>query len=386
MVNLASNKYPMVNAMLECGYSLDDLLPAFPGKDNDYLDEMLADNINSLNRPLISYGILSTAPCKSRYFNISKNGFRLNGEDQTWPPDPDKYTIFCFGGSTTLGSGLEDGQSISACIQRLLEKRFPCEVYNFGSNAYTSRQEAMRFLDIIDKGVKPDLAVFIDGYNESYYALGNNQLVYFLNSIYQEEKRRKQYGFLKGILDYSLTMFRNRKNDIRSGYAWKSFEPNISPEDRDKHLSDEAIIKALRNSDKQISIREFDEFQVNIAKTVWERYLDSMSIIRALVQRNNIRTFFIWQPVPFYKVKSKHRLVEKLYCFFRYGVLSQSVYNWLNEMNFPGTECCSDFLNLSDLAENRNDSCYIDIGHYSPAFCQVIAENISKAICNVREL
>ncbi len=84
----------------------------------------------------------------------------------------------------------------------------------------------------------------------------------------------------------------------------------------------------------------------------------------------------------FYKARRENRLVEMLYYFFRYGVLSLTVYNWLSDINYHGVNSFPDFMNLSDLAENRGDICYIDTGHYRPAFSHVIAGNISKTICN----
>ena len=77
-------------------------------------------------------------------------------------------------------------------------------VYNFGSGNYTCRHEVLRFLDLIDHGYRPDYVIFLDGYNDSLYALGQYELVHALDALYQNEKRRRRSGYVKSLLDFAL--------------------------------------------------------------------------------------------------------------------------------------------------------------------------------------
>ena len=89
----------LLKAMELASYGVADMLPAFPGKDIDYVQSVLEDNALCLNRPVISYGLLAIDPCLSEHFNISEHGFRTVGQIQPWPVPKDMKAIFIFGGS-----------------------------------------------------------------------------------------------------------------------------------------------------------------------------------------------------------------------------------------------------------------------------------------------
>jgi hypothetical protein len=57
------------------------------------------------------------APCQGTYVNISSNGFRLVQGQGPWPPSLDNYNVFVFGGSTTLGCGVADGETVPSRLQ-----------------------------------------------------------------------------------------------------------------------------------------------------------------------------------------------------------------------------------------------------------------------------
>ena len=171
------------------GYSLADMLPAYPGKDEAYLDQLMRDTAHSFDRHVVPYGLLGTQPCVSEYFNVHPGGFRSNGNSQPWPPDQGRTNIFFFGGSTTVGYGLEDGHTIPAQLQCSLNAAgVECEVYNFGAGSYASRHEALRFLDLLDQDFKPDYVIVLDGNNDSVFGLGHRALVDSLNTLYLHEK------------------------------------------------------------------------------------------------------------------------------------------------------------------------------------------------------
>lgn len=162
-----------------------------------------------------------------------------------------------------------------------------------------------------------------------------------------------------------------------------SYTCETDGEKLEKYLSESAIRGALKASNRQLLSDEVDEFQVGICQSVWQRYLDSVAIIRALATRKEVKTWFAWQPVPYYGTTKEQRVMERLYAVFRYGVISSTVYNWLHVAGFPSVENDVQFIDLSALARSLERVLYVDICHYSPFFSEVIAGAISEKLLPV---
>lgn len=358
------------------GYSLADMLPAYPGKDERYLDRLLRDNALALSRPVIAYGLLGIHPCRTRFFNVSEHGFRMSRPEQPWPPSREKKSVFFFGGSTALGFNIEDSQTIPARVQQMLESGgVPCEVYNFGSGNYTSRHEALRFLDLVDSGAVPDCAIFLDGYNDSYYAFGNRDLVRILDHLYQREKARQRASYARRMIHDINSVVNTRKARLPTSAGYVS-EANESVTQR--YVSEAAILEALESSNAEVPPPDVGDAE--IPRRVWDRYLDSVTMIRALAGRKGVNTLFAWQPIPFFRTTRRQRVMERLYLVFRYGAVGHAVYNWLQSVRYPSMAHESAFLNLSDLAESVDDVLYVDMVHYSASFSALIAAAIAKKV------
>lgn len=127
-------------------------------------DKRDAENFQIEYEPLTEF---RHRPFASRYVNISEYGFRKVGDQGSWPPDPANHNIFVFGGSTMFNWG-PDETSIASRMQELLGARNgkPVKVYNFGRGAYYSAQELVLFLQLLERGHRPDEAVFFHGLND----------------------------------------------------------------------------------------------------------------------------------------------------------------------------------------------------------------------------
>jgi hypothetical protein len=354
------------------------MLVAYPGKDQTYLEEMLADNALSLSRPVIPYGLLGIQPCTSRYFNLSEHGFRSIGRTQPWPPRQDKHNIFFFGGSTTLGFNQEDSEAIPAHLQRFLDRSdVHCEVYNLGSGNYTSRHEALLFLHLLDEEHIPGHAIFLDGYNECLYAFGNPDLVNALNELYQSEKTYRRSSYFGSILRFAVNAYGARRKALPSSLG---YQPNDNSVELDYLLSDQGIKNALRTSSRPDASEEGADFRKRISERTWNRYLNSVGMIRSLASRQDVKTLFAWQPVPFHGTTGAQRVLEGLYLVYRPGVLASPIYNWLEISGFPEMMDCDDFLDLSLLGEDCDSVLYVDHCHYTGDFSRRIAETIGAKL------
>ena len=369
-----NHPYHVVNHMRQVGYTTADVLSAFPGKDEAYVEQLLLDTARITDRTVISHGILGLKPCESRYFNITEPGFRSRGMAQPWPPSKKKINIFFFGGSATLGAMLEDDQTIPAMLQCYLAKSgVECEVYNFGCTSYASRHEALRFLELLDNDFIPDYALFLDGNNDGVYALGTPNMVTFFDAAFQLEKRRQRRSWYGNIIE----SFSNRKLSLPNSASHRVLEEHPELECL---TSEEALNQALKLSHRQLNINEMGPIHEKVANIVWNRYLDSIAIIRSLAKRRKVQTLFIWQPVSLFMTSPNQRVLERLIHTYRYHGLVPAVYNWLHAHNFYSMEEDEDFFDISKIGSSLEGVLYSDPGHYTSMFASVIAENISRRL------
>ena len=367
--------------MESIGYGLSDLLPAYPGNDVAYIDQVFRDNACALSRSVISYGMLGIHPSRTKFFNMTAHGYRWIGEDQPWPLDARYRNVFFFGGSTALGYNVEDRHTVPSILHRILTATdVPTQVYNFGCGNYSSRHEALRFLDLLDRGHVPDVAVFLDGWNDSYYAYGYLALVNALDGFYQSEKRRRRMSYLFSVLDYAMESLRERRHPLPSAVTER---PSTMDPDIANLISPAGIIQALADTAAPATLDALPPGQQRIAETVWDRWQDSNSIIRVLAERHNVKTLFVWQPVPLFATSPAARVAERLFGAFPNSVLCSAVYKWLHVRSFPNLPKDINFIDLSRLGAESREVCYVDICHYNESFSKIIAENMARALMPV---
>ena len=95
----------------------------------------------------------------SRFINIDADGVRANGPRRNTIDG----SIWFFGGSTTLGWGVADHETIPAQLESALSQ----PVVNFGVRAHFSTFENRLLRHYLRLGYRPSAAVFLDGINES---------------------------------------------------------------------------------------------------------------------------------------------------------------------------------------------------------------------------
>src|SRR5262245_8215726 len=95
-------------------------------------------------------------PRSGKWVNVSEQGFRIVEDQGPWPPDPDRFNVFVFGGSTSFGYGVADRDTWPSRLQALLAKRVEgaC-VYNFAQGYYYSSQERALFERLLLSGHVP---------------------------------------------------------------------------------------------------------------------------------------------------------------------------------------------------------------------------------------
>lgn len=139
-------------------HGIESMRRVYPTLSDQEIEEILIQtgSFGHLYEPFIEF---KSEPMVVEHTNIHRDGFRLIGREQgPWPIDRAAFNVFVFGGSTALGSGVRDDQTIPAIMQRRLREHFPgrtINVYNFATGSHYTTQERIYFELLLMKGHGP---------------------------------------------------------------------------------------------------------------------------------------------------------------------------------------------------------------------------------------
>jgi hypothetical protein len=299
-------------------------------------------------------------PHTGEYVNISENGFRNTNNQGPWPPDPDNFNIFLFGGSTSFGYGVSDGQTVASHLQELFSARAPMKnvrIYNFGRPYYYSTQEFILFQRLLFSGFIPDAAIFIDGLNEFYNRDDIPAYTGELKKIFGRERPPAKTLLLKISerlpIGRIINFFNRRIKDFLTKddlLERRKNESKKDKEDRDKNI-ESMVIKLI------------------------DRYFKNKELIELISGVYGVKTVFIWQPVPTYKYDLKYHLFSHRLknCLEKYGYPYMA--EFIKEKS-PG----DNFLWCADIQEQEKEPLYVDSCHYSPKMSKKFAQAIHGSL------
>ena len=220
------------------------------------------------------------------------------------------------------------------------------------------------------------MALFIDGYNDSFYAFGNPKLVEALDGLYQSEKRRRRKGLIAATLDYWREAQAIRARGLPSASNYEAADQVFAA----PLITQGAVQVALAASDRPADPAVFGEAGERVAKLVWKRYLDSVALIRAAAERHGVPVVFAWQPTPFFATRPEQRVMDSMHRLFRAGAFSAPVYHWLHANGFPGMSNGSDFIEVSRAGKGLDAVLYLDVCHYTRAMADAVAGALATAL------
>lgn len=299
---------------------------------------------DTIYSPFVEYRM---TPYRGRYFTITEDGFRPNGD-----PAPDLQAagpkVFVFGGSTTLGIGVGNDETIPAYIEQALKAagRADVQVFNFGAASYYSTQERIALEKLLTAGIKPDVAVFVDGVNDFYYctvpdvSAWNERLIELTNA-------RSRLPILRDL----------------------------------SHRSNLVHLARHFGGDKSVVLREWGSFcngEAEVAK-VAHRLDTNRRIIDATAERMGFKALFVQQPVPTYSYDNRKRPFPVQEEMLGYHMNSARGYPLMAQQRAQGQLWERGLLWLAEL-EPAEGNAYIDTIHYSPRFNKAIGDKIAQAI------
>ncbi len=316
----------------------------YPGMSAAEMSEMLQESW-AIAYEYAPYREFQPKATRGKYTSNHEAGFRYCKDQGPWPPVPENFNVFLFGGSTAYNVGVPQDDTIATHLQEALKEQGgkPVRVYNFGCPMFFSSPERVLFEQLLLAGHKPDVAVFLDGLNEYFHV-------------------KDEPGF--------------------SGQIGTLFENSTSVPFHLRSLADQLpVVRVLRERWFRPGANERTETEEelqrkDILESIQQRYLANIVNIEAVAAANTVKALFIWQPVPSYKYKGAHPYELagwRGHGRSRYGYRMMADYVARNKMP-------SAFVWLADMQEGLPGMLYIDLVHYSGRMSKEVAVRIAAEL------
>ena len=323
-------------------FGADRLLPAYPGWTRDDLIQLHEESRVVFDyQPIVQFRV---RPLTGRFVNAVPQGFRVNAHQAPWPPSPEAYNVFVFGGSTTFGWLLADGETIVSQLQDRvagLGCRRQVAVYNFGQPSYISTQEALFFQSLVMAGTAPDVAVFIDGFNDFFFG-GEMSFTQVLRGMMDDSDLHHRLGPLTRLPAYQFA---------RRARGRLLYRPPVMAPAAEQQLHQRVIAQWLRNK----------------------------QLIEEIGRGHAVKTAFVWQPVPVFEYDlSQHFLYRETPLPAGVPPPNADVGRGYGLMatHRQELEAQGNFLWLADMQAGVRENLYVDRLHYNAVASAGIAGRI----------
>ena len=289
----------------------------------------------------------SEPPYKGKLVNVDVDslGFSIRKtRDEEQKEKPRALRIFTFGGSTTFGYNVSDEHTWPSYLSDELNKRakelgltIRIKVTNYGRGFYYTTQEVLLLEQLLRRGQRPNLVIFLDGVNEGQSCT--------------------DAPFFTGKLQKAMHNLQFAVVDIR----WLP-------------------IVRLANA---VNLRLFPSTRTNDCENEPEKgsegavqYEQNIKIARAVSKLYDVRVLFFLQPdarynYPIELYRDKTRAKNLIQPFYEY-----------KEMFYSKARSVDGVIDLTSLFNlwGRTRKAIIDDVHYSPKFNQFLAQHVADQI------
>ena len=292
------------------------------------------------------YTDLAHSPVRGRFLNVDADGFRWGRERPPWPIEPAAYNVFAFGGSTTFGYGVPDGDTVPSFLQERLGRvgGKPVRVYNFGRSAYYSTQERILFERLVTAGHVPDAVVFVDGLNE----FSTVDDVPFGAAFLRERAALRGAGWAQAL---------------------RTLADLLPLTTTARHL---ARLMGIEDAAQPAAPSRFDDPEV--ADHVLARWVRSKTLIEGGARASGVSATFVWQPIPTYggaDVEAEARAPVSNRAAF--GYRRMAAYAAEHPLG-PRFVWCA------EPGDGALERLYVDAVHYGPVMADRVARCIADAM------
>ena len=301
------------------------------------------------------YTVWKTRQYQSELFNFDENGVRKTINDKDY--NKLNFNIYFFGGSTLQNAETIDSLTIPSSVIRNLNNSKLGEKYNFtgvnfGTSAYSSTQETLRFLLEYQTGFtkydKPDLVVFYNGANDIWAG------VYLERPGYHDAYDRIKLRF----------------DNINSFYLLKIKEKLI------ENINFLKIINHYTNGGEREDYRYFETRSLDyqkLSKVQSDIYIKNIEIISPILSKEDIKSIYFIQPTIFSTVNKNYHNSEKKLFYTKYYPNMYKAYDIGYSELRKKTSKINNVIDISDFFDGINKPIFSDYVHVGPYGNEVIS-------------
>lgn len=293
-------------------------------------------------------------PFSGAYVTLDARGLRRTpGENAA---GPQALRILCFGGSTMMGMGARDEQTIPAILaRRLAERGHRVAVTNFGQLGHNSTQELITILQLLKSGEQFDIAIFYDGINEMACAEQTGRA----GGLFNEARRRAEFNLLHP----------ERRRDLILAALMAAAPRSLR---RLRSLTGLPLRGPLPAAEVDLSRVDIPE----LAGEVVAVYAANLRLLRFLGREHGFKPIFFWQPV--ITTKRRKTVDEQRWenDYTKQPDRRRQLYQAIiaEQRRCPDLAEAADVIDLSALFDDWTEPVYIDLYHLSEAGNAAVAE------------
>jgi lysophospholipase L1-like esterase len=293
-------------------------------------------------------------PFDGSYVTLDERGLRQTTAEKT--AGDRVIRVLCFGGSTMMGMGARDEETIpSVLARRLAALGHYVSVINYGQLGHNSTQETITLQQLLKAGEQIDIAVFYDGINEMACAEQTGRA----DGLFNEARRCAEFNLLHSERRHDLiiaALFAIAPRTLRRLRQWTGL-PLRGP----------------------FPVLEADLPRVDLdrlASDVIAVYAANLRLVRLLGREYGFHPIFFWQPVITTK---RHKSRDEQHWESDYTgdpLRRRLLYERIiaERRRSPELVEAPDAIDLSGLFDDCAEPVYIDLYHLSEAGNAAVAE------------
>jgi hypothetical protein len=299
-------------------------------------------------------------PFRGAYVTLDERGLRPTPGEAA--ASGEAIRILCFGGSTMMGMGARDDQTIPAVLaRRLTECGYRVSVTNYGQLGHNSTQEVITLQQLLKSGERLDIALFYDGINEMACAEQTGRA----DGLFNEARRRAEFNLLHP----------DRRRDLIAAALIGAAPRTLR---RLRRLTGLPLRGPLPM--EQVELSQVD--LADLARKVIAAHLANMRLVRLLAGEYGFRPIFFWQPVITTKKcqtpDERRWLRDYTNDPERRRLLYQAIIDEFRHR--PELFEAPDLIDLSTLFDDWTAPVYIDLYHLSEVGNAAVAEAMLPAV------
>lgn len=301
--------------------------------------------------PYEPFRIWGTPKLQGKYFNVDETptGTFRRTANVLRPGCEQQQTlkVWFFGGSTAWGPGVPDFATIQSYLSEKLnaDSESCVEVINMGVDGYASNQELIYLYQNLKAGLRPDVVIFYDGYNDAH-----------IGSV--------DPGIPAAHWDYPLI-----KAKFESSIGnW----PNLNT--RSYLLR---IMNGLRRRYQRHGVEPpSEQGRISRARATLDNYDANLRLVELLVKQYGFHAHFFWQPCLVYGAKPLAPFERALHDMGTDHRAIQAVYEEAERRSASSGR----FIFLGDVFGQTREPVYIDWVHLAPRGNELVAAAIGATL------